>query len=222
VERRSGGLSADGRMRAAELAAQADLARVTLAGEIVYQARQPMVRFGPAVAALPPGGFLQAVAAAEEAMAQTALDALAGAGRIADLFCGLGAFTFRLAALAPVMAADSDGLAIAALKSAAGTAPGLKSITAETRDLFRRPVLAEELKRVDGVLFDPPRAGAADQARQIALSRVATVVGVSCDAASFAHDARILADGGFRLEHVRLIDQFLWSPHVELAAVFRR
>jgi 23S rRNA (uracil1939-C5)-methyltransferase len=222
VERRSGGLSADARMRAAEIAAEIDLARVTLAGEIVFQARQPMVRFGSAVAALPPGGFLQAVAEAEEAMARTALEALAGCGRIADLFCGLGAFTFRLAALAPVMAADADERAIAALKSAAGTAPGLKSITAEARDLFRRPILAEELKRVDGVLFDPPRAGAVDQARQIALSRVATVVGVSCDAGSFARDARILADGGFRLEEVRLIDQFLWSPHVELAAVFRR
>jgi 23S rRNA (uracil1939-C5)-methyltransferase len=222
VERRSGGLSADGRMRAAEIAAEADLARVTLAGETVYQARAPTVRLGPAVAVLPPGGFLQAVAAAEETMAQTALAAMAGAGRVADLFCGLGAFSFRLASVAPVLAADADGRAIAALKAAAGTAPGLKSIIAETRDLFRRPVLSEELKKVDAVLFDPPRAGAAEQAAQIARSSAAVVVAVSCDAATFARDARILTDDGFRLEQARLIDQFLWSPHVELTAVFRR
>ncbi len=223
IERRSGGgLSADARMRAAEIAAEADLARVTLAGEIVYQSRLPMVRLGPVVAALPPGGFLQAVAAAEDAMAQTALQAMDGAGRIADLFCGLGAFTFRLAALAPVLAVDSDGRAIAALTSAAGTGSGLKSITAQTRDLFRRPVLADELKKIDAVLFDPPRAGALEQAQQIARSGVGVVVGVSCDAATFARDARILVDGGFSLERVRLIDQFVWSPHVELTAVFRR
>ncbi len=222
VERRSGGLSADARMRAAQIAGQADLARVTLAGEILYQARQPMVALGPVMAALPPGGFLQAAPEAEAAMARTALAAMTGAARVADLFCGLGTFTFRLAALAPVLAADADGRAIEALKRAAGTAPGLKSIVAETRDLFRRPVLAEELKRIDAVLFDPPRAGAADQARQIALSGAAVAVGVSCDAASFARDARILADGGFRLEQTQLIDQFLWSPHVELVGVFRR
>jgi 23S rRNA (uracil1939-C5)-methyltransferase len=222
VERRSGGLSADGRMRAAQIAGEADLARVTLAGEVVYMARQPIVRLGPAMAALPPGGFLQAVPEAEAAMAETALAAMAGAGRIADLFCGLGTFTFRLAGLAPVLAADADGRAISALKSAAGVTAGIKSITADTRDLFRRPVLAEELKRIDAVLFDPPRAGAADQAKQIAWSKVAVAVGVSCDAASFARDARILVDGGFRLEKVRLIDQFLWSPHVELVGVFKR
>lgn len=222
IERKSGGLSADARLRAAQIAAETDLARVTLAGEIVYQARQPMVRLGPAMAALPPGGFLQAVAAAEDAMAQTALAAMAGAARVADLFCGLGTFTFRLAGLAPVLAADADGRAITALKAATGSAPGIKSITAETRDLYRRPVLAEELKRIDAVLFDPPRAGAPDQARQIAMSAVPVAVGVSCDAATFARDARILADGGFKLEQVRLIDQFLWSPHVELVGVFRR
>ncbi len=222
VERRSGGLSADARTRAAEIAGEADLARVTLAGEIVFQARQPLVALGPAVVALPPGGFLQASPQAEAAMAQTALEAMVGAGRIADLFCGLGTFTFRLAAIAPVLAADADGRAIDALKRAAGAAPGLKNISAETRDLFRRPVLAEELKRIDAVLFDPPRAGAADQARQIALSGAAVVVGVSCDAASFARDARMLSDGGFKLEQVRLIDQFLWSPHVELVGAFRR
>ena len=222
VEAKSGGLSADARMRAAEAAAAADLARVTLAGEILYQARQPLVRLGPATAALPPGGFLQAVPQAEAAMAEFALAAVKGAGRIADLFCGLGTFTFRLAQVAPVLAADSDAGAIRALSAAAGTVPGLKSIRAEARDLYRRPVLAQELKGVDAVLFDPPRAGAEAQAGQIAQSGASTVVGVSCDAQTFARDARILADAGFRLEQAMVVDQFLWSAHVELVGVFRR
>jgi 23S rRNA (uracil1939-C5)-methyltransferase len=222
VESKSGGLSADARMRVAEAAAAADLARVTLAGEIVYQARQPLVRLGPAAAVLPPGGFLQAVPEAEDAMAAFALQAMEGAGRIADLFCGLGTFTFRLATIAPVIAADSDAQAVRALAAASGTAPGLKSIRAEARDLFRRPVLAQELKGVDAVLFDPPRAGAEAQARQIAASGASVVVGVSCDATTFARDGRILAEAGFRLDQVMVVDQFLWSAHVELVGVFRR
>jgi len=222
VERRSGGLSADARMRAAEAASAADLARVTMGGELVYQARQPMVRLGPAAAALPPGGFLQAAPQAEAAMADFAVQAMQGAGRAADLFCGLGTFTFRMAQVAPVLAADADALAIKALSAAAGPAPGLKSITAEARDLYRRPVLAQELKGVDAVLFDPPRAGAAMQAGQIAASGAAVVVGVSCDPATFARDARILVDGGFTLEEVMVVDQFLWSAHVELVGRFRR
>ena len=222
VESKSGGLSADARLRVAEAAAAADLARVTLAGDILYQARLPMVRLGPAMAALPPGGFLQAVPQAEQVMGDFAVQAMKGAHRIADLFCGLGTFTFRLAQIAPTFAADSDAGAIRALSAAAGSAPGLKSIRAEARDLFRRPVLAHELKGVDAVLFDPPRAGAEAQAGQIALSGASVVAGVSCDAASFARDARILTDAGFRLEQAMVVDQFLWAAHVELVGVFRR
>jgi 23S rRNA (uracil1939-C5)-methyltransferase len=130
---------------------------------MIYGARAPLVRFGQAVVALPPGGFLQAVEAAEAAMVETALEAVAGARKIADLFCGAGAFTFPLAEVAPVIAADSSEPAVRALNTALGSAPGLKPITAETRDLFRRPVLAVELKTVDAVVFDPPRAGAEAQ-----------------------------------------------------------
>jgi 23S rRNA (uracil1939-C5)-methyltransferase len=193
-----------------------------MSGEVLYQARLPMVRLGPVAAALPPGGFLQAVPEAEDAMAALALKAMAGAGRIADLFCGLGTFTFRLASIAPVLAVDSDALAVKGLAAAAGTVSGLKSIKSEARDLYRRPLLAQDLKAIDAVLFDPPRAGAEAQARQIALSKVSVVVGVSCDPGTFARDARILVDGGFRLEQVMVVDQFLWSAHVELVGVFRR
>ena len=222
VERKSGGLSADRRLQAAEAAQAMDLARLTLGGEILYGARQPVVRFGRATVALPPGSFLQASPEAEEAMARLTVAAAAGARRIADLFCGAGTFTFPLAEVAPVLAADGAEPAIRALKSAIATAPGLKGITAEARDLFRRPVSAAELKGVDVAVFDPPRAGGLEQAREIAASGAARVVGISCNPATFARDARVLADAGFRLERVTPVDQFLWSAHVELVGVFGR
>jgi len=222
VERRSGGLSADARMRAAEAASAGDMARVTISGEIVYQARQPMVRLGPAVVALPASAFLQAVPQAEAAMAAFVVEAVAGAGRVADLYCGVGTFTFRLAEAAPVLAADFSAPAIAALRAAMGTALGLKPITAEPRDLIRRPVLSTELAKIDAVVLDPPRAGAAEQVGEIARSSTPRVAYVSCNPATFARDARTLADAGFILERVLPVDQFLWSPHIELVGVFSR
>ena len=179
---------------------------MTLAGEILYQAGRPSVRLGQAVVALPPGAFLQATQAAEQAMGDFVLEAAAGAERVADLFCGVGTFSFRLAERARVLAADASAEAIAA----------------EARDLFRRPVLAQELKGVEAVVFDPPRAGASAQAGQIAASGARRAIGVSCNPATFARDARVLVDGGFTLERVLPVDQFLWSPHVELVGVFSR
>jgi 23S rRNA (uracil1939-C5)-methyltransferase len=148
--------------------------------------------------------------------------AAAGADKVADLFCGVGTFSFRLAERAQVLAADASAEAIGALNAALGGAPGLRPITAEARDLYRRPVLAQELKGVGAVVFDPPRAGAAAQAAQIAASGAGRAVGVSCNPATFARDARILVDAGFALERVLPVDQFLWSPHVELVGVFSR
>ena len=222
VERKSGALSAEARTRAARAAAAGDIARVTLAGELVYQSRAPMVRIGPATVALPAGGFLQASAEAEAAMGAVVTNAVAGASRVADLFCGVGTFTFRLAQTASVQAADVSDPAVKALMSAISTAPGLKAITAQARDLARRPMLAMEMKKLDAVVFDPPRAGAQEQAREIAGSKVPLAVGVSCNVQTFARDARILVDSGFNLAEVHPIDQFLWSPHIELVGVFRR
>jgi len=222
VERRTGGLSADAQSRLAEAAAAADLARVTLAGEIIYQARQPVIAIGRAAVALPAGGFLQAVAAAEAAMAAFAGEALAGARTVADLYCGVGAFALRLAEHSSVTAFDVSAAATRALASAQATAPGLKAIAAEARDLVRRPVLAVELNRLEAAVIDPPRAGAAEQHREIASSKLARVVSVSCNPATFARDARILTDAGFTLARVLPVDQFLWSPHVELVGVFER
>lgn len=222
VERKSGGLSADRQMQIGQVAAEEDFARVTLNGEMIYGARQPVVRFGRAVVALPPGSFLQAVESAETEMARLAVEAVSGASRVADLFCGAGAFTFRLAEVASVLAADSSAPAVQSLKGAIASAPGLKQITAEARDLFRRPYSAAELKGIEAVVFDPPRAGAAAQTPEIAASGASVVVGISCNPATFARDARMLVEAGFRLERVTPIDQFLWSGHVELVGVFRR
>jgi len=222
VERKSGGLSADARMRAAMAASEGDFARVTLAGETVYGARQPMVKLGPAVVALPPGSFLQAVPAAERAMVAFAVAEAQGASRIADLYCGVGTFTFRLAEIGAVYAAEVSAPSIAALKSALGAAPGLKPITAEARDLVKRPMLSTEMVKTDVVVIDPPRAGAAEQTVEIAKSKVAKVVSVSCNPGTFAKDARALVDAGFRLEKVLPVDQFVWTPHIELVGVFTR
>lgn len=221
-EAKSGGLSADARIQIAERAAAADLARVTLAGEIAYLARAPSVRLGPATVALPSGAFLQATHEAEVAMADFVAQAAAGAERIADLYCGVGTFTFRLAQIAPVYAADFAAASTQALTAALATAPGLKGVTAEARDLVRRPILARELKKVDVVVFDPPRAGAAEQAAELARSGVGRVIGVSCNSATFARDARTLIDAGFGLDRVLPVDQFLWSPRSELVGVFSR
>ena len=155
-------------------------------------------------------------------MTAFAVEAAAGARRIADLYCGVGAFTFPLAAIAPVLAVAAAAPAVAGLVSAVASAPGLKPIAGQARDLDRRPVLAQELKGTDVVLFDPPRAGAAVQCGEIGRSGVTRAVGVSCNPTTFARDARILVDAGFRLERVLPVDQFLWSPHIELVGVFSR
>jgi len=199
-----------------------DLARVSNHGAVVVERRPPRVAFGETLVAPPPGFFLQATEAGEKRLAEFAEAALSDVKRLADLFCGAGAFALRLARRREVFAADSDAAAVHALERAASGAQGLRKVTAETRDLFRRPVRAGELASFDGALFDPPRAGAEAQAREFAASSLPLVVAVSCNATTFARDARILVDGGFRVEAVAPVDQFRFSPHVEIAAVFRR
>ena len=222
VERRFGGLSRDAQMKAIAAAGRADLARLSLAGETLVMARQPQVAFAPATVPLPAGGFLQAVPDAEAAMVSRAVDAVRGARKIADLFCGAGTFTFPLATVAPVIAADASKAGIEALKAGVRSAKGLRAITAEARDLFRRPLTPFDLRGCDAIVFDPPRAGAVEQTAQIGGTKAAVVVGVSCNPQTFARDARVLIDAGFRLERVTPVDQFLWSAHVELVGIFRR
>lgn len=197
-------------------------ARLSLNGELVLQQRPPAVRMGKATVELPIGGFLQATAAAEEALAALVLAGVGKAKSVVDLFCGVGPFALRLAERARVLAADSDRAAISALEQAVRHTRGLKPVAALRRDLFRDPLAPAELGPYDAIVFDPPRAGAEAQASEIARSPVRTVVGVSCDPVSFARDAAILAAGGYRLEGVSPVDQFAWSAHVEVVGVFRR
>ena len=222
VEKKSGGLTADVRARAIAAAHEADLARLSLDGDTLVMARQPRITFGRATVPLPPGAFLQAAPAAEAAMVSRAVEAVRGAKKVADLFCGAGTFTFPLAEVAGVIAADSSAASIAALKAGVSTAQGLKTIEAQARDLFRRPLSPYDLKGCEAIVIDPPRAGALEQTQQLPGTKASLVVGVSCNPQTFARDARILIDAGFRLEKVTPIDQFLWSTHVELVGVFRR
>jgi 23S rRNA (uracil1939-C5)-methyltransferase len=167
---------------------------------------------GTAVA-FPVGGFLQATADGEAALVECVRDAVDGATATADLFAGLG--TFALAARAGY-AAEASRDAAAALKRAAS------AISVEHRDLYRRPLDVRELGRFGAVVLDPPRAGAAEQARALAASAVKRIAYVSCNPATFARDARTLVDGGYALDWIRPVGQFRWSTHVELAACFTR
>jgi 23S rRNA (uracil1939-C5)-methyltransferase len=220
--RGSGPLGRDEAQKLARTADALDLARVSNHGEIVIERRPPSMPFGEALARLPPGGFLQATEAGEAWLAEFAESPLADTKRVADLFCGAGAFALRLARRREVFAADADPAAIGALGRAAAMTPGLRTLTADTRDLFRRPLRADELAAFDAALIDPPRAGAIEQARALAASALPLVISISCNAATFARDARILIDGGFQIESVTPLDQFRFSAHVEIAAVFRR
>jgi 23S rRNA (uracil1939-C5)-methyltransferase len=220
--RGSGPLTADRTAALADVAAKHRLARLTRHGELVVQRAAPTVTMGRARVTLPPGAFLQATVAGEAALARLTLEHCAGAKSIADLFAGVGPFALRLAEQARVTAADSDAAAIAALQRAVKSTQGLKPVEASVRDLFRQPLVPAELKSFDAVVFDPPRQGAQAQARELASSAVPLIVAVSCNAATFARDARILADGGYRLTQVTPVDQFRYSPHVELVARFER
>ncbi len=204
------------------VAEQHRLARLTRHGELVLMRTPPTIMIGTARVTLPPGSFLQATAAGEQALAALAAGHCGRAKHVADLFCGVGPLALRLAEKSRVAAFDSDPGAIAALHKAASSTPGLKPIKAEARDLFRRPLMPQELRDYDALVFDPPRQGAQAQALQLAASGIAVVVAVSCNVATFARDARILVDGGYRLERVTPVDQFRHTPHVELVARFRR
>jgi 23S rRNA (uracil1939-C5)-methyltransferase len=205
----------------AGVAAEHDLARLTRHGELVALSRQPTLRVGKTIVQLPPAAFLQATAAGEAALARLTLAACEGATKIADLFAGIGPFALRLAERARVLAVDDDESALAALKRAAAT-PGLKPIETERRDLFRRPLRADELKSFDAVVFDPPRQGAEAQARELAASRVPLIVAVSCNPATFARDAAALTSAGYRLAEVTPVDQFRYAAHVEIVARLER
>ncbi len=223
VDVRGSGLLNSSRTTAlAGVAEKHKLARITRHGELVAQAAQPFMKIGRAQVPLPPGAFLQATAEGEATLARLVGVHVGTAKRIADLFCGIGTFALRLAEHARVTAADSEASAVKALERAAANTSGLKPVEAQTRDLFRRPFMAAELKSFNAVVFDPPRQGAEAQAHELVKSAVPVVVAVSCDATTFARDARILIDGDYKLVSVTPVDQFRYSFHVEIVAKFER
>ena len=209
------------------IAAEHGLARLSWDGELLYQPEPPVIRMGRALVPVPPGAFLQATMPGEAALVAAVREALAGAAKVADLFAGCGTFTLPLAETAELHAVEGDGAALAALDSGWRGATGLKRVSTERRDLFRRPLLPEELVRFDALVIDPPRAGAAAQMAQIARAAQAgrapgIIAMVSCNPVTFARDAALLVAAGYRLEWVQLVDQFRWSSHVELAARLSR
>lgn len=205
------------------LAQQMGLARLVVGGEPIVAAGRPVVTIGGVAIEVEPGLFLQAVPQAERLLADLCVAALTKTTKaVADLFSGVGTLTLPMARRAALTAYDSDKRAIAALAGAVRHAQGLKPVVALVRDLFRDPLSARELAAYDAVVLDPPRAGAAAQAERLAKSKVPLVIGVSCNPATLARDARTLIDGGYRMGPVTPIDQFLYSAHVEAVAVFRR
>ena len=189
-------------------------------GELLMRLGSPRVRMSGVEVEFPPGAFIQATAEAEAKLVDLVRAALKGALEIADLYAGIGTFTFALARGAKIAAYEGDNAAIEALAAAARRTSGLKPIVAERRDLAVRPLMPQELKRFDGIVLDPPRPGAEPQVRALARSAVPRIAYVSCHPASFARDARLLAEGGYALTRVTPVDQFLWSHHIELVGEF--
>jgi 23S rRNA (uracil1939-C5)-methyltransferase len=203
-------------------AAALGVARLTCGGESIGPVAAPEVELSGVKVKLPPGAFLQAAGEAETVMTELVRQGVGDARRIADLFAGLGTFTFALARAAAVDAFEADDAALEALAEAWRKTQGLKPVRTFLRDLFRAPLGPKELQAYDALVFDPPRAGAAAQAAMLAKSEVARLVAVSCNPGTLARDLRILVDGGYRIARVSPIDQFLFSPHVEMVAHLER
>ncbi len=208
--------------RLAATAFAAGIARLAVDGEPILTLAEPALDLAAVRVAPPPGAFMQASAEAEAAMTALVVEHLRQARRAADLFAGVGTFALALARHAPVRAVEASQPALDALQRATKRASRLKPIETEARDLFKDPLSADELKRFDGVVFDPPFAGAKAQAAALAASRVPRIVAVSCNPATFARDARILVDGGYTLDRVVPIDQFVYSAATEVVGLFSR
>ena len=218
----TGGKPADStqRMDLARLVEAFGLARLSWNGEVIAQRAQPMMRFGRANVPLPVGAFLQATAEGEAALLASVKGAVGPARRIIDLFAGIGTFGLPLAENAEIHAVEGDVAMLTALDKGFRMAEGIKRVTNDIRDLYRRPLEPDEFKGYDAVVIDPPRAGAEAQSHTLAKSKVPVIAAVSCNPATFARDAKILTQAGYKLNWVQVVDQFRWSPHVELAAQF--
>jgi 23S rRNA (uracil1939-C5)-methyltransferase len=218
----SGGKPLDEALRMALPQFLRQFARLTWDDETVFTETPPVQHFGTVAVTPPPGVFLQATPDGEATLVAAMIEATQGARHIVDLFCGSGTFSFPLAARTPVHAVEGDRAMIAVLDHATRHATGIKKVTSEQRDLFRRPLMGDDLAPYDAAIIDPPRAGAEAQVRELAASGIAKIGFVSCNPVTFARDAKTLTDAGYSLDWVQVVDQFRWSPHVELAASFTR
>ncbi len=209
-------------LQAAALADRVGFARLAWDGEVIGLRAPPAQQFGPASVTPPPGAFLQATAHGQAVLTACVAEALGDAKQVVDLFAGCGTFALPAAQTTEVWALEGEADLIHALDQGWRQAQGLKKVTAEARDLFRRPVLPSELRKTDAAIIDPPRAGAEAQSIELAASGVARIAAVSCNPVTFARDAEIFISGGYSLDWVQPVDQFRWSTHVELAAQFTR
>ena len=207
---------------ALEFAKENSLSRLTVdlgyGAEAIWEPEPVTITLGTVPVPMPPGAFLQATQDGEDALVAAAREWLEPSAGVADLFAGLGTFAFSLGKPVAAVEAAHDAHLACRLAASRSTAP----VEAHHRDLFRNPLQPDELARFDGILLDPPRAGAREQVARIAESVVERVVYISCNPASWAKDARTLTDAGFRLAELRPVGQFRWSTHVELASLFVR
>lgn len=198
------------------------LARLSWDDEVVGMREPPLQPFGAAKVAPPSGSFLQATPQGEADLLRAVQEIVGKARQVTDLFAGCGTFALPLAANAEIHAVEGDKAMMAALDLGWRRAQGLKKVTHEARDLFRRPLMPDELAKTDAVVIDPPRAGAEAQVRELAESDVPVIAFVSCNPVTFARDAKILLAGNYQLNWVQVVDQFRWSSHVELVANFTK
>lgn len=214
----------DERARAldAALAQKIGAIRISAAGELLFKIEDPFLEFAGLAVSAKTGHFLQATEPSERAMQEIVTKELKSCSELLDLFCGCGTFTLPLALGAAVEGVDGDHAALQTLMQGYSVAKGLRRITTTRRDLFRDPFSKQELNKFDGVVFDPPRAGARDQCMRLAQSDVPNILAVSCNPETFARDARLLVEGGYSLSYVQPIDQFLYAPHIELVGRFSR
>lgn len=220
--RGQGPVSEQMRLKLTQLADRLDLARLSLHGDVVVERRAPVQMMSGTRVTPPPGGFLQPTRAGEETLVGLVHAALPSARKVIDLFAGSGPFALALARHAEVHAVESEQKALIALDRAARATQGLRRITTEARDLFRRPLLTPEFKPYDAVVLDPPRAGAEAVCAQLARAEIPAIAYVSCDPGTFARDAAILTAGGHALTRVTPVDQFRYSHHVEIVGLFSK
>ena len=219
-----GGKELDGpmRIRLAEIATGNDLARLVWDDEVIVTRRPPVQKFGRADVVPTPGAFLQATPQGEAALLNGVRRAVGKAKIVADLFAGCGTFALPLAEDAEVHAVEGSAEMLKSLESGWRKGERLHRVTTEARDLFLRPLMPEELKKFDAVVIDPPRAGAEAQMQQLADSEVPVIAAVSCNPVTFARDAKVLTNAGYILDWIEVVDQFRWSPHIELVARMSR